>query len=116
MSAVGAGRREKGGMAKGSNSREMASAFAAHLRENESQIPRLEKAAKSLDATPTGKKCKGMEGVMKVQKHLKKRATRTFWTSASLQPEAASNIMEWPDTHLPLASPNNLAILTSFLC
>ena len=51
-------------MAKGSNNSELASAFEAHLKETESQIARLEKAAKSLDTTPAGKKCKGMEGVI----------------------------------------------------
>lgn len=51
-------------MAKGSNNEELASAFKAHLKETEGQITRLEEVAKLLDTTPTGKKCKGMEGVI----------------------------------------------------
>ena len=51
-------------MAKGSNNEELASAFTAHLKETEGQISRLEEVAKLLDTTPTGKKCKGMEGVI----------------------------------------------------
>src|ERR1700693_4087917 len=51
-------------MAKGSKNEELASAFKAHLKETEGQITRLERVAKLLDTTPTGKKCKGMEGVI----------------------------------------------------
>jgi ferritin-like metal-binding protein YciE len=51
-------------MAKGSNHEELAAAFQKHLEETEEQITRLEKVAKLLDTTPTGKKCKGMEGVI----------------------------------------------------
>ena len=51
-------------MAKGSNNQELASAFEAHLKETQGQITRLEEAAKLLDTTPTGKKCRGMEGVI----------------------------------------------------
>src|SRR5580658_9231691 len=52
-------------MAKGSNNAELAKAFENHLKETEGQITRLEKVAKLLDTTPTGKKCAGMEGVIK---------------------------------------------------
>jgi ferritin-like metal-binding protein YciE len=52
-------------MAKGSNNSELAKAFEAHLKETEGQITRLEKVAKLLDTTPSGKKCAGMEGVIK---------------------------------------------------
>jgi ferritin-like metal-binding protein YciE len=51
-------------MAEGSNDPELASAFKAHLKETEEQITRLEEVAKLLDTIPTGKKCKGMEGVI----------------------------------------------------
>jgi ferritin-like metal-binding protein YciE len=51
-------------MAKGSNNEELSAAFQAHLKETEGQITRLEQVAKLLDTTPTGKKCKGMEGVI----------------------------------------------------
>jgi len=42
----------------------LAAAFTARLKETEGQINRLEEVAKLLDTTPTGKKCKGMEGVV----------------------------------------------------
>jgi ferritin-like metal-binding protein YciE len=51
-------------MAKGSNNEELANAFEAHLKETEKQVVRLEKVAKLLGTEPTGKKCKGMEGVI----------------------------------------------------
>jgi ferritin-like metal-binding protein YciE len=51
-------------MAKGANNEELASAFEAHLKETENQVKRLEKVAQLLGTDPTGKKCKGMEGVI----------------------------------------------------
>jgi ferritin-like metal-binding protein YciE len=51
-------------MAKGSNNQELENAFQAHLKETENQVRRLEKVAKLLGTEPTGKKCKGMEGVI----------------------------------------------------
>jgi ferritin-like metal-binding protein YciE len=51
-------------MAKGSNNEELASAFEAHLKETENQVKRLEKVAQLLGTEPTGKKCKGMEGII----------------------------------------------------
>ena len=51
-------------MAKGSNNQELASAFEAHLKETEAQVTRLEEVATLLGTIPTGKKCKGMEGVI----------------------------------------------------
>jgi ferritin-like metal-binding protein YciE len=51
-------------MANGTNNEALSAAFEAHLKETEGQIARLEVVAKLLDTTPTGKKCKGMEGVI----------------------------------------------------
>src|ERR1700744_3606134 len=51
-------------MAKGSNNEELSAAFEAHLKETEGQIERLEQVAKLLGTTTSGKKCKGMEGVI----------------------------------------------------
>jgi ferritin-like metal-binding protein YciE len=51
-------------MAKGSNNEELSAAFETHLKETEGQIERLELVAKLLKSEPTGKKCKGMEGVI----------------------------------------------------
>jgi ferritin-like metal-binding protein YciE len=51
-------------MAKGSNNEELSAAFEAHLKETEGQIERLEQVAKLLGTTTSGKKCKGMEGII----------------------------------------------------
>jgi ferritin-like metal-binding protein YciE len=51
-------------MAKGSNNEELSAAFEAHLKETEGQIDRLEQAAGILEIKVSGKKCKGMEGVI----------------------------------------------------
>ncbi len=51
-------------MAKGANNEELSAAFQAHLKETEGQVDRLEKVAKLLETSASGKKCKGMEGVI----------------------------------------------------
>src|ERR1700689_2048973 len=51
-------------MAKGSNNEELSAAFEAHLKETERQIDPLEQVAKRLGTRTSGKKCKGMEGVI----------------------------------------------------
>jgi ferritin-like metal-binding protein YciE len=52
-------------MAKGSSDRQLEAAFRAHLKETEGQVARLEEVAKLLEIKPGGKKCMGMEGVIK---------------------------------------------------
>jgi ferritin-like metal-binding protein YciE len=52
-------------MAKGSNDAALSTAFTNHLKETEEQVARLEKVGKLLDIKPAGKKCAGMEGVIK---------------------------------------------------
>jgi ferritin-like metal-binding protein YciE len=52
-------------MAKGSNDASLAAAFTNHLKETEAQVARLEEVGKLLDMKPSGKKCEGMEGVIK---------------------------------------------------
>jgi ferritin-like metal-binding protein YciE len=52
-------------MAAGSNNKELSSAFEAHLKETQGQVGRLEQVAEILGTKPTGKKCAGMEGVIK---------------------------------------------------
>jgi ferritin-like metal-binding protein YciE len=52
-------------MAKGSNHIELKTAFSNHLKETERQVERLEQIAEMLQIKPTGKKCVGMEGVIK---------------------------------------------------
>jgi ferritin-like metal-binding protein YciE len=43
----------------------LATGFEAHLKQTEGHVGRLEKIMKSLDESPKGKKCKGMEGLIK---------------------------------------------------
>jgi ferritin-like metal-binding protein YciE len=52
-------------MAKGSHDAALSTAFRNHLEETEEQVERLEEVAKLLDIKPSGKKCGGMEGVIK---------------------------------------------------
>jgi ferritin-like metal-binding protein YciE len=52
-------------MAKGSHDAALSKAFENHLKETEEQVSRLEEVARLLDMKPSGKKCEGMEGVIK---------------------------------------------------
>src|SRR6202161_3501414 len=52
-------------MAKGSHDETLSTAFTNHLKETEEQVARLERVGKLLDIKPAGKKCEGMEGVIK---------------------------------------------------
>jgi ferritin-like metal-binding protein YciE len=51
-------------MAKAASSDELREAFESHLEETQGQIKRLDKIFKKLDASPKGKKCKAMEGLV----------------------------------------------------
>jgi ferritin-like metal-binding protein YciE len=52
-------------LAKASSNPELRQAFEEHLRETSDQVARLEQIFESLDEKPTGKKCLGMEGLVK---------------------------------------------------
>ena len=52
-------------MARGSNDPALKEAFTAHLKETQNQVSRLEEVGQSLGIKVTGKKCAGMEGVIK---------------------------------------------------
>jgi ferritin-like metal-binding protein YciE len=52
-------------MAKGCTDPTLKQAFQQHLEETKNQITRLEQVALLLETKPTGKKCMGMEGVIK---------------------------------------------------
>jgi ferritin-like metal-binding protein YciE len=52
-------------MADHASSPELKKAFQAHLKQTEEHIKRLEQIFQHLDAKPGGKKCKGMEGLIK---------------------------------------------------
>jgi ferritin-like metal-binding protein YciE len=51
-------------MAKAASSEELRSGFEEHLEQTKGHVSRLEQIFKSLRESPTGKKCKGMEGLI----------------------------------------------------
>jgi uncharacterized protein DUF892 len=52
-------------MAKAASSAELKQGFEEHLEQTRGHVQRLEKIFKSLDESPKGKKCAGMEGLVK---------------------------------------------------
>src|SRR3984893_100957 len=52
-------------MAKASTSEELRAGFEEHLDQTKEHVVRLEKIFKALRESPKGKKCKGMEGLIK---------------------------------------------------
>jgi ferritin-like metal-binding protein YciE len=52
-------------MAKAATSEELREGFEEHLEQTKGQVQRLETIFQSLDESPKGKKCMGMEGLVK---------------------------------------------------
>ena len=52
-------------MAKAASSEDLRAGFEEHLGQTKEHVVRLEKIFKSLGESPKGKKCKGMEGLIK---------------------------------------------------
>jgi ferritin-like metal-binding protein YciE len=52
-------------MVKAATSKELRAGFEEHLGQTKEHVSRLEKIFKTLGESPTGKKCKGMEGLIK---------------------------------------------------
>jgi ferritin-like metal-binding protein YciE len=52
-------------MAKASSNNELRNAFEEHLRQTSEHVSRLEQIFEGLNEKPTGKKCLGMEGLIK---------------------------------------------------
>jgi ferritin-like metal-binding protein YciE len=57
-------------MAKAASSPELKRAFERHLEETRRQVERLDQIGAALDTRMTGKKCKGMEGLIEEGKEL----------------------------------------------
>ena len=57
-------------MAKASTSEELRSGFEEHLEQTKGHVERLEQIFKKLGEKPTGKKCKGMEGLVEEGKEM----------------------------------------------
>jgi ferritin-like metal-binding protein YciE len=52
-------------MAKASSSEDLRAGFEGHLEQTKEHVVRLEKIFKAIGESPSGKKCKGMEGLIK---------------------------------------------------
>jgi ferritin-like metal-binding protein YciE len=52
-------------MAKAATSEDLRAGFEEHLTQTKGHVARLERIFKALGSEPTGKKCKGMEGLIK---------------------------------------------------
>jgi ferritin-like metal-binding protein YciE len=59
-------------MAKAATNPELSKAFTTHLRQTEQQVQRLEQIFQELGESPRGKKCVGMEGLIKEGEELVK--------------------------------------------
>jgi ferritin-like metal-binding protein YciE len=57
-------------MAKAANSDELRAGFEGHLEQTKGHVARLETIFKGLGEKPTGKKCKGMEGLVEEGKEM----------------------------------------------
>ena len=57
-------------MAKAASSPELKRAFERHLEETKRQVERLDQIGEALDVRMTGKKCKGMEGLIEEGKEI----------------------------------------------
>jgi ferritin-like metal-binding protein YciE len=57
-------------MAKAATSPELKRAFEKHLEETKRQVERLDQIGEALDVRLTGKKCKGMEGLIEEGKEI----------------------------------------------
>ncbi len=57
-------------MAKAASSPDLKAAFTEHLRVTKGQVERLEKIFKQIGASPRGKKCKAMEGLIEEGKEV----------------------------------------------
>jgi ferritin-like metal-binding protein YciE len=57
-------------MAKAATTPELKRAFQAHEKQTEQQVKRIEQIFGSLEGSPAGKKCKGMEGLIEEGKEI----------------------------------------------
>src|SRR4029079_13041309 len=57
-------------MAKAASSPELKRAFERHLEETRRQVERLDQIGEELETKMTGKKCKGMEGLIEEGKEI----------------------------------------------
>jgi len=71
-------------MVDAANSEELAQAFAHHLQETEGHVQRIETIFRDLDGSPRGKKCAGMEGLLKEGKEVMEEEATEWVMDAAL--------------------------------
>ena len=67
-------------MVKSAESEELSEAFENRLEETKNQVSRLEQIFESLGENPKGKKCVGMEGIVKRGTRRSTSTTENCWT------------------------------------
>jgi len=71
-------------MVEAANSEELAQAFADHLQETKGHVQRIEDIFRELEGSPRGKKCAGMEGLLKEGKELLEEEAADWVMDAAL--------------------------------
>jgi ferritin-like metal-binding protein YciE len=71
-------------MAKAATSKELKQGFAHHLKQTRGHVTRLEKVFAAIDASPRGKKCIAMEGLIKEGEELTKEESEPEVLDAAL--------------------------------
>jgi len=71
-------------MIEAANSEELAQAFAKHLQETEGHVQRIEDIFRELEGSPRGKKCAGMEGLLKEGKEVMEEQAADWVMDAAL--------------------------------
>lgn len=71
-------------MVKAAETPELRQAFEHHLEQTEEHVQRLEEVLEELDIADHGKKCKGMQGLLKEGEEMMKEATDSFTQDAAL--------------------------------
>jgi hypothetical protein len=84
-------------MAKAATSEELRAAFEGHLDQTKEHVVRLEKIFKALGESPNGKKCRGMEALIKEGGELiEEDLAPGNWTLALSPPLSGWNTMKSP--------------------
>lgn len=71
-------------MAKGASSSELRQGFEQHLTQTKGQVKRLEQIFSNLEFSPAGKKCVGMEGLIKEGEEILKEEMESPMRDAAL--------------------------------
>jgi ferritin-like metal-binding protein YciE len=89
-------------MAKAASSDELRTGFEEHLEQTKGHVQRLEEIFASLDESPKGKKCVGMEGLVKEGSEVMEEGFEDAVLDAGLI--GAGNTMRWQHTARPARS------------